>query len=478
MNRPARSWIALALAILSGCTVPPRLTPRPALHPVPALNHTTGAALRTGAVGHGAWPRQEWWRKFRDPQLNHLMTQALANNPGLALAAARLESARAQVLKARAQLGSSFGFSGGVNRERLSANGLIPPPFGGISVTDSQLAVSAHRELDWWHRDHDLILAASAALEAQEAQLQQARLLLAQGLLVAYFQFAGDEQQRLITERVLADDRTLLTFAEAANQAGASSDLPVVEARAEVANTRAHLLAQRHAVRIDRIRLAALAGHGPDWAAQLHAPVLRVHETPVIPAHLALDLLAHRPDITARYWLVRAAAARVRAAKAGFYPNIDLSATAGLDSLTLSRLLSASSLATSAGIAIHLPLFMPGTLKADLGLSRADYDAAVDQYNDAIVSAARDVGIQLSALTALQAEQTQERAAVAAEARRLYIVRARYQAGAAALPDVLHAERAWLAARAQSESLKAARFSTIAVLTETLGGGYQQHHGT
>lgn len=477
MNRPAWVWLGL-LAVLSSCSPPPRLTAAPAPQKMPALTRTARGALRAGAVSPGPWPHQEWWRQFGDPQLDRLIQQAFAQNPSLALAAARLESARQQVMKARAQLGTSLDLGGGIQRERLSANGLIPPPFGGVSVTDSTIAVSAHRELDWWHRDRDLIRAAGAALGAQQAQLQQARLLLTRALLVGYFQLWNDEQQRTITAQVLADDRALLHLAQAANREGAASDLPVVEAEAEVANTRERLFAQQHAVRVDRIRLAALAGHGPDWGRRLHAPSLHPEVTAPIPRHIALDLLAHRPDITARYWLVQAAAARVQAAKAGFYPNIDLSATAGLDSLTLSRLLSASSLTTAAGFAIHLPLFMPGTLRANLGLSRAGYDAAVDQYNAAIISAARDVGIQLSALASLRAERGQARAATAAQARRLDIIRARYQAGAAALPDVLRAERAWLATRAQSQSLDAARLSATAVLTETLGGGYRRHRGT
>ncbi|MHB1529799.1 MAG: efflux transporter outer membrane subunit [Acidiferrobacteraceae bacterium] len=466
---------ALLGATLTACAIPQRLTPAPTPRPLPSISDNARAALKTHVATGAPWPSRQWWRMFKDPALDGLVRQALHNNPDMALAAARLDIARTNVERAKAELGTSFALNGGANRQHLSTNGLFPPPIGGETVTEEQLSIDAHREIDWWHRDRDLIQAALSSEQAQRAQNAQGRLLLEKALITAYFRFGRDERQLALLRTLYRHDQSLLRIAQTALSAGATSAMPVVRAETGLAKAREEVLSYQARSRLDRIALAALVGHGPAWAHHLKAPAAYYPSPVPLPRHLALDLLARRPDVVVRYWLLRAAAARVHAAKAGFYPNISLTATAGLDTLTLAKLLEPSSLMASAGAAIHLPLFMPGALKANLGRARSQYDAAVDQYNHTVINAAREVGEQLTTLRALNRELSAQHRVIDAQTQELRIVQTRYQAGSAGIAVLFRSENRWIESRLEATVLDARRLQAVAGLVEALGGGYQTH---
>ncbi|MHB8415343.1 MAG: TolC family protein, partial [Acidiferrobacteraceae bacterium] len=226
---------------------------------------------------------------FKDPALDGLVRQALHNNPDMALAAARLDIARTNVERAKAELGTSFALNGGANRQRLSTNGLFPPPIGGETVTEEQLSIDAHREIDWWHRDRDLIQAALSSEQAQRAQNAQGRLLLEKALITAYFRFGRDERQLALLRTLYRHDQSLLRIAQTALSAGATSAMPVVRAETGLAKAREEVLSYQARSRLDRIALAALVGHGPAWAHHLKAPAAYYPSPVPLPRHLALD---------------------------------------------------------------------------------------------------------------------------------------------------------------------------------------------
>ncbi|MHB8563798.1 MAG: TolC family protein, partial [Acidiferrobacteraceae bacterium] len=142
---------------------------------------------------------------------------------------------------------------------------------------------------------------------------------------------------------------------------------------------------------------------------------------------------------------------------------------------TLAKLLEPSSLMASAGAAIHLPLFMPDALKANLGRARSQYDAAVDQYNHTVINAAREVGEQLTTLRALNRELSAQHRVIDAQAQELRIVRTRYQAGSAGIAVLFRSENRWIESRLEATLLDARRLQAVAGLVEALGGGYQTH---
>ena len=461
-----RNWTQLlaVCALLSACAVPLRRHPAPQVRQLPALG--------TQATP-GSWPQTAWWRVLGDRRLNRLMVAGLKANPSLAAAQTRLRSANAAVHAARAALGTSFAIDGSVDREKLSANGLFPPPLGGSSFTQSELSASASRQLDLWHQNRDLIEASVSARKAQEATVAEARLLLSRAIANAYFGLARDIALGRIRARALRRNRRLMQYAVMAYHAGAGNEQNVMIARAEVASARLSRDTSTAQVSRDRVMLAALLGRGPTYGSRIVVSAqLRVPDT-ALPPDLRLDLLARRPDITARYWTVRAAAAQVGAARAGFYPNVSLSAMGGLQSLTFTKLLSASSLMGSTGVAIHLPLFQPGTLKARLSQARADYDQAVDEYNHAVLTAARNVAADLVTTQALAREQQDLTDLQYARSHELAIAKRRYRLGDASIIPVLEAQNALADVQARQQVLTAARVRALIGLLGALGGGYQ-----
>lgn len=456
------------LALLGGCAIPARTTPPPGLARLPAV------AKPAAASAPGLWPDSRWWESFSDPGLNRIIAAGIRNNPDLALAKARLDEARSRVLAARSALGTSLTAEADVTRQRLSANGIFPPPLGGMTFTQSELGVSAAREIDLWHRDHDLITASVSARAAESAQVAEAQLLLSKAIAVAYFQLGGAKAHVDADRSEEQEDRELLDYARLAYRSGASSERAVAQAQALLAQ--AHWQQDRDEVqlKLDQLDLAALVGRGAQFALTLKPPHLRAPPSLPLPASLPLDLVSHRPDVVARYWLVSAAAARVGAAKAGFYPNLELTGNIGLQSLTASQLLTGASLMDALGVAVHLPLFEPGRLRAGLGAARAEYDAAVDQYNGAVFRAAQDVSHAVMTRDAVSAQMADYQDVVHALQRELAIARRRYDAGAASIVPALRAQRDLTAARAQGADLQLARTLATVDLVTALGGGYRE----
>jgi NodT family efflux transporter outer membrane factor (OMF) lipoprotein len=185
------------------------------------------------------------------------------------------------------------------------------------------------------------------------------------------------------------------------------------------------------------------------------------------------ELLGRRPDLVARRWRVEAALQDVAAAKARFYPNIDLFAVVGLQSLGEAGLLSAASRSIAAGPALSLPIFDGGRLRAGLAGSKADYEIAVEQYNQALADALRDVADQLSSFRSVQAQGSEQRQALATAQEAYQLALARYREGIGNYLQVLSAEAPVLEQRALAADLHARQLSISINLMRALGGGYQ-----
>ena len=136
--------------------------------------------------------------------------------------------------------------------------------------------------------------------------------------------------------------------------------------------------------------LAALLGKSPEELPQLlPAPLPRLPAS--LPPNLSLDLIARRPDITASRWRVEAARENLVTARAEYYPDVSITALAGLSSMQIGRLLEGGSAVPAITAAIHLPLFDSGLRSARSTHAQAQIVAAVASYQETVVAAANDV---------------------------------------------------------------------------------------
>jgi len=187
-----------------------------------------------------------------------------------------------------------------------------------------------------------------------------------------------------------------------------------------------------------------------------------------------MDLLGRRPDIVAARWRVEAASADMAYAKALFYPNINLTAFVGLNSVGWSNIANAGSEQWGLGPALRLPLFDTGRLRANLVGKSAELDAAVESYNALVLEAVRDVNEQLTSLRFIAAQEKEQKLAQANAQALLEIAQQRYASGLSTRAGVLNAQSALVPHQRQAIELHARALDIQAQLMRALGGGYLQ----
>jgi NodT family efflux transporter outer membrane factor (OMF) lipoprotein len=205
---------------------------------------------------------------------------------------------------------------------------------------------------------------------------------------------------------------------------------------------------------------------------QIVRPTLNPAAILPLPEALPADLLGHRPDVLAARDRIEAAHAGQAAAKAAFYPDINMAAFAGTSAVGFDNLFHGSSGAYGAGAAIHLPLFDAGRLRAEYHGAAAEVDDAVSAYNQSVLEAVRETSDQLSLIEALNGEIVlQERSLDDAEAA-YQLAEERYHAGLSSYLTVLNAESAVLSARRERVALVSGAAIARVSLLLAVGGNF------
>ncbi len=418
------------------------------------------------------WPEGHWWTRYEDPQLDHLIEAALEGNPDLQAATARVRTAQAAALGARAVQWPQIGAQYQLTRERLSENSISPPPLGGSYQTDTALTVQLHFNPDLWGRQRALARAAGQRAAATQAIQRQARNLLVSAVAQAYFQQQDAQTQAQAIADIVGKLEDALAITRARYDNGLGTQVDVDQADSAVSAARVQLGQVRNNTVLLHHQLAALLGKAPD---QLPLPVVHPYRAiPAgVPAHLPMALLGRRPDIAAARLQALAAGADISAAKADFLPNIDLSAAVGYLSLGLDQLLRGSSRNLSAGPVITLPIFNAGALNAQLSGRRAARDEAIAQYNQTVVNAIREVADASASIQALQAQIQHQEASLKSITSAYDVALQRYRAGLGNFIQVLLAQSEVLKQTVQTSDLHAQAYILDVQLATALGGGYQ-----
>ncbi|MWL89623.1 efflux transporter outer membrane subunit [Cupriavidus sp. SW-Y-13] len=419
----------------------------------------------------GQWPSSAWTDQFGDPQLTQLVEEAIRGNPTVAEAKARLDKASSYVDASRASLFPQVGASASATRLRLSEN-LAPPPFGGNWYSDFSTLASASWDLDLWGKNRDRVARAVSQQKAADADLQQARVTLATSVARTYNRLAQLYALREIARKEVADRTAIGAIADDRAAAGLDTNVETQTARSNVATSQASVSQYEGEIEVVRYQMGALLGEGPDRGLKIAQPTLSVGAPVSLPDALPADLIARRPDIVAARWQVEAALQDVKEAKAEFYPDVNLSASLGLDALGWGRLLKASSRQISVGPAIHLPIFDAGALRAQLKSRYADFDADVANYDRTLVNALSEVATQVSAIRATDRQLTDARTAQDAATRAYTLAVGNYKAGLSPQLQVLQADQIRLAAAQSVTNLAMQRRDQQMALIRALGGGF------
>lgn len=458
-----------AALFLVGCAQLPDLDAAPRPKPVEAFQST--ASLQAPSA---LWPTEQWWAAYGDAQLNALIDEALAGAPDLAAAAARLQRADAVVQITGAASKPQVSAHASVTGDKLSYNHLTPREMTPSGLNDfGRATLDVRWELDFWGKNRAALAAATSDVEAHRAELAQARLWLAAGVAANYAELSRLHANRDTAARALEiRQKTASLFTQRFdNGLETRGGLRNADARRAVAE--GELLALDEYIALQRNRLAALLGAGPDRGLSMAAPTLQLDRAFGLPAEISADLLGRRPDVVAARLRAQALGSRIEQKKAEFYPNVNLSALVGVQSLGLDMLAKGGSGIASIGPAISLPIFSGGRLQGELRGAHASYAEAVAQYNATVARALQDVADNAVSQKALGQRllKAQEAVDAATEAHR--VARNRYEGGLATYLEVLTAEDSLLGALSAQTNLRSASFTLDIGLQRALGGGYQ-----
>ncbi len=459
-----KSLSLLSALLLSACVATPPTTPQVAEVKSENLGLTGGPAPHFPA---------EWWKAFGDPQVDRLAQQVMVGNPTLAGALARMRAAQAQLAVNQAEDLPQVTLDGSEQRTLFSKNYIIPPPFGGTYHWYGSLATNFSWNLDFWGKQAALIAQAGATANGAALDAQAAQLALGGSFAQTYIKLLLDYQNGDIADQAVAERADILKISQGRFDAGLENGSAVAQARALLAQAKADQLRYAAAREADVHAIAALAGQGAEAYATITRPTPNLDVALPLPDKLPADLLSRRPDILAARARVEAAVQGRAAAKADFYPDINLAALAGFQSLGLANLLTGGSFTMGIGPAIHLPIFDAGKLKAQYAGATAGLDIAVADYNDAVLNAIKQTADAMTQVKSLGAQAAQQRDAVANAQKAFRIAEDRYRSGLDTQIPMLTAESTLLQARSALAAVTAAAAQQRITLLLTVGGGFE-----
>src|SRR5574343_90627 len=421
------STLAASL-LLAGCATPDVLPPSTVPLQAASLGVQDGSQLA----------RENWWQALNDPQLDQLVSQALARSPRLTLADAKLRAARANSDSVASSDGLRVNGSANFVRERSSEYGNNPPAYRGIYTNLETVGLDLSYRFDFWGKTRAQLAAARG--QAYAPQLQ-----------------AEDQQQatQLLQLGEVRSKQGLAAPDELAQLQAAANDARQLVLRAGLRETQA-----RHAL----AALAALPQTQIDAIAKAPLP-----EWQLDPARYSTAMLGKRADILAARERVEAASAGIRAARADFYPDVRIGGLAALSSSELSNLLDPGARLLRFAPALTLPIFSNGELNARLSGRTADYEQAVAAYNQTLLAAIPETADRSSQLHNLTQAEAQADATLRARREASRVLQTRLETGLASRSQWLSERRRDTQARLSALEIRGQRLQVQAALLRALG---------
>jgi multidrug efflux system outer membrane protein len=469
------------MALLAACSVGPAYK-RPQIDTPAAFKEAPTTAMTAQEAGtweaaqpSDALPRGQWWTIFGDETLNKLESEALAANPDLQAAAARVRQSRAALDAARSAWFPEIDAGFGPTRERvspasqgLSQNANVPP------VTLWRAQATASYEADLFGRVSSNVAATRADSQQSEALYRSVQLALQADVAANYFALRELDTEQDIYRRTVAVREEGVKLVQHRFDEGEVSELDLAQAKNSLATARADAVGVARQRAAAEHSLAILLGKAPADFSFAQQPLVPVVAR--VPPGLPSALLERRPDIAAAERAMAAANSRVGLAKSAFFPRLDITGAFGYEAAGLSELFKWSSraflLGPFAGTALTLPLFDGGRRSAQLAEARAQYDEDVSSYRSQVLKAFREVEDSLADLRLLDDQIRAQTGAVNAAERAEHLSETQYREGQVNYLDVLDSERTVLVAQRQASQLAGSQAVATVSLIRALGGGW------
>jgi len=454
----------VAAALLGGCAIGPNYK-----RPVVAEPRTFRGQATAEAASLADLP---WWEVFQDTILKNLITEALGNNYDVKIAAARVQEARANFVVSRSDLYPSLDYSAGVARGNVTP-GVQGGP-GAQAPTTSNFyygTLSMSWELDIWGRIRRSNEAARASLLATEDARRGVWLTLVSDLAKAYFELlALDVRLQIAQESTDAYQSTYNLFQDRL-KAGVASKLETSRAEGALGAAQASIPQLESDIVAKENQISILLGRSPIPIPR-GLPMYSQVVVPTVPAGLPSVLLERRPDLRQAEQQLVGANARIGVAKAEFFPKLSLTTLFGTASPEVSALTGGSATIWAVAGMLSGPLLNAGRTLGNYRVSVAQWEQARLQYEQAVLTALREVSDALTALGKLSEAETGQERSVKALAQAVEYATDRYRYGFANYFEVLEAQQQLYPAQNTLAQIRRDRLLANVQLYKALGGGW------
>ncbi len=475
----------LLFILIASCTTGRRAEPQEL--PDAALNSAVEAALSDSRFQSTDSFPEDWWTIFGDEQLAQLIEMAFQQNPTLQTAYAKLLQAAYQADQTRSSLFPNLLWGGDVSRQKFSETGIIPfklmqtpvktAPLAGtggqagipVYFTQYETEMILTYDFDLWGKNRSQWLAALGDARAAAADQAFARLQLGISVAEVYFQLQTLYQRQEIAQTLVDNQAKLQTLTEKRVGGNVDNNQAFYTARISVASEKERLLEIQGEIAVAENQLHAyLAGNFEEAIQIVRQPL----PTVPMPQNLPLHLLAHRPDIRAQLWLIQSAGKQIDAAIAGFYPDFNLAALFGYQTIHLKRLFEFPSTNFNVNPAFTLPIFDGYRLLANLRGSEINYDLAILRYNDMLLTAAREVLDGIAILRNRELQLKEYEIELTGQDEQLKLTSLRVQHHLNSNLDLLVSKQNRLTALDHKVAAYGETLTAILQLIKALGGGY------
>ena len=411
-----------------------------------------------------------WWKLFNDPALQDLIRTALANNQDLALAAARVDEARAFVGIAKADFYPQIAAQLDAGYGRPTSKNLNP-----IAVTSGQYAATASLswEIDLWGRVRNSRDAALADLLATDDGRRAVILSLVSGVALAYVELRAFDLDLEIAKSNTGTRQSTLDLFEARARRGIASDLEVSQARSDLAVTTAAIPETELEIAVKEHQISVLLGRAPGPIPRGPLTVDQTLLPPELPLGVPAQLLERRPDVLAAEQGVIAAGKRVGVAVANRLPTLSLTGFIGLQATTIPDLFSSNGVAGTAGGSLLAPIFQGGRLSSEEEAARARLEQSIAIYRKAVEQALQEVADAAVGVRKLREARVARTDQVKASTRAAKLALDRYQGGVSSYFEVLDAQRRLFDAQLSLAHTQRDELASAVLLYRALGGGWQ-----
>ncbi|MGX6999382.1 efflux transporter outer membrane subunit [Caballeronia sp. KNU42] len=478
---PLLLTLLASVCAISACTVGPDYAGAPQVAPDAA--HASNF-VRTPAAGMvSTRAPSQWWLSLNDPQLNALIDAALAHNPDVHAAQARLREARAQLQHQQANGMPTASFDAAALRVRepnLSALSSSQGSSGSSSSSGGgplQLYTAgfdASWEIDLFGGTRRAVEAATAEADAVDADLADTQVSLAAEVAQAYVGLRDEQQRLALAQRSTELEQQMLTLTQQRRAHGTAADVDVERLTTQVENTRATLTPLDEQVAESLDQLAVLTGQAPGALDQeLSAP----GALPTLPTSVAIgdpaSMLQQRPDIRAAERRLASSNAQIGEHKADFFPKVTLFGDLGYTAANPGHLVRKNNFSWIGAPYLQWNVLDFGRTLSSVRGAEASRDEADAKYAHTVLAALQDANTSLSRYGHQREHLATLQQVQASADRSLTLVRQRYTAGTSSLIDLLDTQRTQFSAQQNVVSGQAELLKDFVSLQKSLGLGWR-----